>query len=118
MHHLHVIFSEIFWKVNFDRFHQDFRDDIMIEAITRQIDENGEQTISRPVVATLIQLITLFDSDQFFIFENINIKYDSAYHGLSSLLVNSHCKGSCIVRTTRSARSICAADGLPYIILT
>lgn len=38
------IIADINWKVNFDRFHQDFRDDIMIEAITRRIDENGKQT--------------------------------------------------------------------------
>ncbi|CAH0719198.1 unnamed protein product, partial [Brenthis ino] len=30
-----------YWKVNFDRFHLDFRDDIMIKAITRRIDENA-----------------------------------------------------------------------------
>ncbi|XP_013171760.1 PREDICTED: DNA-directed RNA polymerase III subunit RPC3 isoform X2 [Papilio xuthus] len=33
--------DNIYWKVNFDRFHQDFRDDIMVKAITRRIDENA-----------------------------------------------------------------------------
>ncbi|XP_072945441.1 DNA-directed RNA polymerase III subunit RPC3 isoform X2 [Epargyreus clarus] len=31
----------VYWKVNYDRFHQDFRDDIMIKAVTRRIDENA-----------------------------------------------------------------------------
>ncbi|XP_026486384.1 DNA-directed RNA polymerase III subunit RPC3 [Vanessa tameamea] len=30
-----------YWKVNYDRFHLDFRDDMMIKAITRRIDENA-----------------------------------------------------------------------------
>ncbi|CAH2055868.1 unnamed protein product, partial [Iphiclides podalirius] len=33
--------DNIYWKVNFDRFHQDFRDDIMVKAITRRIDDNA-----------------------------------------------------------------------------
>ncbi|XP_061717107.1 DNA-directed RNA polymerase III subunit RPC3 [Cydia pomonella] len=33
--------DNVYWKVNYDRFHLDFRDDIMIKAITRRIDENA-----------------------------------------------------------------------------
>lgn len=33
--------DNIYWRVNYDRFHQDFRDDLMIKAITRRIDENA-----------------------------------------------------------------------------
>ncbi|XP_068623119.1 DNA-directed RNA polymerase III subunit RPC3 [Battus philenor] len=33
--------DNIYWKVNFDRFHQDFKDDIMVKAITRRIDDNA-----------------------------------------------------------------------------
>ncbi|CAB3241504.1 unnamed protein product [Arctia plantaginis] len=33
--------DNIYWKVNYDRFHQDFRDELMIKAITRRIDENA-----------------------------------------------------------------------------
>ncbi|XP_045453789.1 DNA-directed RNA polymerase III subunit RPC3 [Melitaea cinxia] len=30
-----------YWKVNYERFHLDFRDDMMIKAITRRIDDNA-----------------------------------------------------------------------------
>ncbi|CAH2088053.1 unnamed protein product [Euphydryas editha] len=30
-----------YWKVNYERFHLDFRDDVMIKAITRRIDDNA-----------------------------------------------------------------------------
>ncbi|XP_063227901.1 DNA-directed RNA polymerase III subunit RPC3 isoform X2 [Bacillus rossius redtenbacheri] len=30
----------IYWRVNLDRFHQDFRDDIMISSMTRRFDED------------------------------------------------------------------------------
>ncbi|CAK1589198.1 unnamed protein product [Parnassius mnemosyne] len=33
--------DNIYWKVNYDRFHQDFRDDIMVKAMTRRIDDNA-----------------------------------------------------------------------------
>ncbi|XP_033201122.1 RNA polymerase III subunit C [Bombus vancouverensis nearcticus] len=33
--------SKIYWKVNFDRFTQDFRDQIIISAISRRLDENA-----------------------------------------------------------------------------
>ncbi|XP_037303567.1 uncharacterized protein LOC115449680 isoform X2 [Manduca sexta] len=33
--------DNVYWKVNYDRFHQDFRDEIMIKAMTRRIDENA-----------------------------------------------------------------------------
>ncbi|KAL4706683.1 hypothetical protein ACJJTC_014438 [Scirpophaga incertulas] len=33
--------DNIYWRVHYDRFHQDFRDDIMIKAMTRRIDENA-----------------------------------------------------------------------------
>ncbi|XP_053616112.1 DNA-directed RNA polymerase III subunit RPC3 [Plodia interpunctella] len=35
------ITDKIYWEVNYDRFHQDFRDEIMIKAITRRIDEHA-----------------------------------------------------------------------------
>lgn len=33
--------DNVYWKVNYDRFHQDFRDEVMIKAITRRIDDNA-----------------------------------------------------------------------------
>ncbi|XP_063831985.1 DNA-directed RNA polymerase III subunit RPC3 [Ostrinia nubilalis] len=33
--------DNVYWRINYDRFHQDFRDEIMIKAITRRIDENA-----------------------------------------------------------------------------
>ncbi|KAL0829722.1 hypothetical protein ABMA28_003218 [Loxostege sticticalis] len=33
--------DNVYWKVNYDRFHQDFRDDLMIKAVTRRIDDNA-----------------------------------------------------------------------------
>ncbi|XP_026330557.1 DNA-directed RNA polymerase III subunit RPC3 [Hyposmocoma kahamanoa] len=33
--------DNVYWRVNYDRFHQDFRDDIMIKAISRRIDDNA-----------------------------------------------------------------------------
>ncbi|XP_041969527.1 DNA-directed RNA polymerase III subunit RPC3 [Aricia agestis] len=37
--------DNIYWRVNFDRFDLDFRDDIMIKAITRRIDENAGEVM-------------------------------------------------------------------------
>jgi hypothetical protein len=37
----HLIATGIFWMVNFERFHQDFRDMIMIDAIERKLDTNA-----------------------------------------------------------------------------
>ncbi|XP_028029771.1 DNA-directed RNA polymerase III subunit RPC3 [Bombyx mandarina] len=37
--------DNVFWKVNYDRFHQDIRDEIMIKAITRRIDENAGELL-------------------------------------------------------------------------
>ncbi|XP_049878714.1 DNA-directed RNA polymerase III subunit RPC3 [Pectinophora gossypiella] len=42
---LSEINDNIYWKVNYDRFHQDFRDEIMIKAITRRIDENAGEAM-------------------------------------------------------------------------
>ncbi|XP_050551828.1 DNA-directed RNA polymerase III subunit RPC3 [Spodoptera frugiperda] len=39
--HINDIKDNIYWRVNYDRFHLDFRDEIMIKAITRRIDENA-----------------------------------------------------------------------------
>ncbi|CAG4960917.1 unnamed protein product [Colias eurytheme] len=39
------ISDKIYWKVNYDRFHQDFRDEIMIKAMTRRIDENAGEVM-------------------------------------------------------------------------
>ncbi|CAH0397188.1 unnamed protein product [Chilo suppressalis] len=37
--------DNVYWRVNYDRFHQDFRDDLMVKAIARRIDDNaGELT--------------------------------------------------------------------------
>ncbi|KAE8750255.1 hypothetical protein FOCC_FOCC003063 [Frankliniella occidentalis] len=33
----------VYWRVNFDRFHQDFRDQIMVAAIARRIDDNASE---------------------------------------------------------------------------
>ncbi|KAG8328504.1 DNA-directed RNA polymerase III subunit RPC3 [Homalodisca vitripennis] len=33
----------IYWRINFDRFHQDARDDLMISAIERRFDSNAAQ---------------------------------------------------------------------------
>lgn len=38
---LNEVKDNIYWRVNYDRFHQDFRDEIIIKAITRRIDENA-----------------------------------------------------------------------------
>lgn len=35
--------SDVFWCVNFNRFHQDFRDELMISTIKRRIDEPAGQ---------------------------------------------------------------------------
>lgn len=35
----------IYWLINFDRFHQDFRDTLMISAIERQIDPNAGECL-------------------------------------------------------------------------
>ncbi|CAF4952069.1 unnamed protein product [Pieris macdunnoughi] len=37
--------DNIYWKVNYDRFHQDFRDDIMIKAMTRRIDDTAGEVM-------------------------------------------------------------------------
>ncbi|XP_062528126.1 DNA-directed RNA polymerase III subunit RPC3 isoform X3 [Bombyx mori] len=37
--------DNVYWKVNYDRFHQDIRDEIMIKAITRRIDENAGELL-------------------------------------------------------------------------
>lgn len=36
--------SDTYWTVNFDKFHQSFRDKILVEAIERQIDANAGET--------------------------------------------------------------------------
>lgn len=38
--------DQIYWRVNFDRFHQEMRDQIMISSITRRVDENGSELMS------------------------------------------------------------------------
>lgn len=35
--------KDIYWLVNIDRFHQDFRDEIMTKAIERQVDTNASE---------------------------------------------------------------------------
>ncbi|PNF18354.1 DNA-directed RNA polymerase III subunit RPC3 [Cryptotermes secundus] len=35
----------IYWRVNFDRFHQDFRDQIMVSAISRRCDDNAGELL-------------------------------------------------------------------------
>ncbi|KAJ1525724.1 hypothetical protein ONE63_008932 [Megalurothrips usitatus] len=42
----------VYWRINFDRFHQDFRDQIMVTAISRRIDENGGE-----IIRLLLQLM-------------------------------------------------------------
>ncbi|KAM3966054.1 RNA polymerase III subunit C [Aphomia sociella] len=42
---LSEITDNVYWEVNYDRFHLDFRDDIMIKAITRRIDENAGELL-------------------------------------------------------------------------
>lgn len=37
--------TNIYWCVNFDRFHQDFRDKLLVAAITRRLDENAGELI-------------------------------------------------------------------------
>lgn len=37
--------TEIYWCVNFDRFHQDFRDRLLVSAITRRFDENAGELL-------------------------------------------------------------------------
>lgn len=37
--------SGVYWRVNFDRFHQDFRDQLMVMAISRRIDEGAGEIL-------------------------------------------------------------------------
>lgn len=39
------VFLDIFWVVNMDRFHQDFRDHLMISAVERKIDANAGECL-------------------------------------------------------------------------
>ncbi|XP_059046751.1 DNA-directed RNA polymerase III subunit RPC3 [Achroia grisella] len=39
------ITDNVYWEVNYDRFHLDFRDEIMIKAVTRRIDENAGELL-------------------------------------------------------------------------
>ncbi|XP_026751660.1 DNA-directed RNA polymerase III subunit RPC3 [Galleria mellonella] len=39
------ITDNVYWEVNYDRFHLDFRDEIMIKAVTRRIDENAGEML-------------------------------------------------------------------------
>lgn len=36
-----IVSDNSYWKVNFDRSHQDFRDDLLVTAMTRSLDECG-----------------------------------------------------------------------------
>ncbi|KAJ2945223.1 hypothetical protein O0L34_g9294 [Tuta absoluta] len=47
---LSEINDNIYWKVNYDRFHQDFRDEVMVKAITRRIDENAGELMQQLLV--------------------------------------------------------------------
>lgn len=38
-----IVYLDIYWLVNMDRFHQDFRDTIMTSAIERKIDANASE---------------------------------------------------------------------------
>lgn len=38
-----VVKDKIYWTVNFDRFHQSFRDKILVDCIERQIDSNAAE---------------------------------------------------------------------------
>ncbi|GFG33248.1 hypothetical protein Cfor_04556 [Coptotermes formosanus] len=35
----------VYWRVNLDRFHQDFRDQIMVSAISRHLDDNAAELL-------------------------------------------------------------------------
>lgn len=37
--------ANIYWSVNFDRFHQDFRDKLLVNAISRRFDENAGELL-------------------------------------------------------------------------
>lgn len=37
--------KDIYWTVNFDRFHQDIRDKIIVSAFTRKFDEHAAEII-------------------------------------------------------------------------
>lgn len=37
--------NDIYWQVNFDRFHQDMRDKIIVSAFTKKFDENAGELI-------------------------------------------------------------------------
>ncbi|CAK1542697.1 unnamed protein product [Leptosia nina] len=49
--------DNVYWKVNYDRFHQDFTDEIMINAMTRRIDDDAGE-----VMRLLIQEMYLSSS--------------------------------------------------------
>ncbi|OWR43464.1 DNA-directed RNA polymerase III subunit RPC3-like [Danaus plexippus] len=42
---LNNVSDNIYWKVNYDRFHLDFRDEVMIKAVTRRIDDNAGELL-------------------------------------------------------------------------
>ncbi|CAG9782262.1 unnamed protein product [Diatraea saccharalis] len=37
--------DNVYWRVNYDRFHQDFRDDLMVKAVTRRVDDNAGEVM-------------------------------------------------------------------------
>lgn len=66
----YYIFSDIYWKVNYDRFHLDFRDEVMIKAVTRRIDDNGQYILIilyNNINITVRRFICLFFLYYFFI---------------------------------------------------
>ncbi|XP_044728102.1 DNA-directed RNA polymerase III subunit RPC3 [Chrysoperla carnea] len=42
----HTNDKDVYWRINFDRFHQDFRDATLISAVKRRTDENGGELMA------------------------------------------------------------------------
>lgn len=42
----HTSDKDVYWRINFDRFHQDFRDATLISAVKRRTDENGGELMA------------------------------------------------------------------------
>lgn len=48
--------KDIYWSVNFDRFHQDIRDKIIVSAFTRKFDEHAAEIIKYVLTIELLYL--------------------------------------------------------------
>lgn len=59
--------SDIFWMVNFEKFHQEFRDALMVSAIERKIDANAGECFKH----ILLQMYASTDTWQVVSLDNL-----------------------------------------------